>query len=352
MRVLLMASAVGAIGDGITGGVRDMLYATVNVLCRRGHRVDILAGESSVYEGPANLITVPGHYQPSIVGAKRDSWPAITSSLIGAYWRYAQAHAVEYDLILNLCQDWLPYYLTPFMSIPVLHFANVCNENDAVTEQIQRTAHEFPGRVGVLSRTQATALGIGGNAFLVGYGLDLASYPFSAQSEPGTLVWAARICAEKGLEDAAEIAGRAGKRLLVCGYMQDAAYYDQVMRRHRNVIQYLGFLDRKGLAKALGRGEALLATHKWQEALGVVVIEALACGRPVVVTRSGGPDHLVNSGNGLLIPTRNRAALRDALKEMRRRAHGYDASAIRAEALSLYGPEAFARGFAALLPVS
>jgi glycosyltransferase involved in cell wall biosynthesis len=88
------------------------------------------------------------------------------------------------------------------------------------------------------------------------------------------------------------------------------------------------------------------------ESFGVVVIEALACGRPVVVTKSGGPDHLVNSGNGLLIPTRNRAALRDALKEMRRRAHGYDASAIRAEALSLYGPEAFARGFAALLPVS
>jgi glycosyltransferase involved in cell wall biosynthesis len=85
------------------------------------------------------------------------------------------------------------------------------------------------------------------------------------------------------------------------------------------------------------------------ETFGVVVIEALACGRPVVVTASGGPDHLVTAENGLLIPTANLPALRDALILMRRNAAGYDRAAIRADALRNYGPVAFARRFAEIV---
>jgi glycosyltransferase involved in cell wall biosynthesis len=81
------------------------------------------------------------------------------------------------------------------------------------------------------------------------------------------------------------------------------------------------------------------------ETFGVVVIEALACGRPVVVTASGGPDQLVTAQNGLLIPTGDRSALREALTAMRRTAGRYDRPGIRAAALGLYGPEAFARRF-------
>jgi len=85
------------------------------------------------------------------------------------------------------------------------------------------------------------------------------------------------------------------------------------------------------------------------ETFGVAVIEALACGRPVIVTASGGPDHMVTPANGMLIPPRDPAALRDALIRMRQEAGDYDRMAIRAEALSLYGPEAFARRFAEIV---
>ncbi len=85
------------------------------------------------------------------------------------------------------------------------------------------------------------------------------------------------------------------------------------------------------------------------ETFGVVVIEALASGRPVVVTASGGPDHLVNAANGLLIPARDKPALRDALVLMRGSAVGYDRTAIREAALRDYSPAAFARKFAELV---
>jgi len=79
------------------------------------------------------------------------------------------------------------------------------------------------------------------------------------------------------------------------------------------------------------------------------VIEALACGCPVLVTASGGPEHLVDSGNGVVIPPRDLTLLREALLRMRHEADRYDRAAIRASALRLYGPEAFARGFAEIL---
>ena len=76
-------------------------------------------------------------------------------------------------------------------------------------------------------------------------------------------------------------------------------------------VDFLGDLPSYGVRDAILAADAFVLASD-VESFGVVVIEALASGRPVVVTRSGGPDHLVNAKNGLLIPTRNHAALRDA----------------------------------------
>jgi glycosyltransferase involved in cell wall biosynthesis len=110
-------------------------------------------------------------------------------------------------------------------------------------------------------------------------------------------------------------------------------------------VEFLGLLPAAGVRDQLLAADAFVLASD-VETFGVVVIEALACGRPVVVTASGGPDHLVTAANGLLVPIHDRAALRDALRDMRRRAADYDPMAIRADALRLYGPDAFARRFA------
>ena len=109
-------------------------------------------------------------------------------------------------------------------------------------------------------------------------------------------------------------------------------------------VEFLGNLAAERLRAAMARADAFALASNG-ETFGVVVIEALAAGLPVVSTASGGPDHLIDASNGLLVPTRDRSALRDALIEMRRRAASYDRAQIRADALRRFGPAAFVSRF-------
>lgn len=74
----------------------------------------------------------------------------------------------------------------------------------------------------------------------------------------------------------------------------------------------------------------LLTLPSWSEGYPNVVVEAIACGRPVVATAVGGTGEIVDAGNGILVPPRDARALEDALRTALR--HGWDAAAMAAAA--------------------
>jgi teichuronic acid biosynthesis glycosyltransferase TuaC len=113
-------------------------------------------------------------------------------------------------------------------------------------------------------------------------------------------------------------------------------------------VDFVGMLPAGEVRRELAAADAFVLAST-VESFGVAVIEALAAGLPVVCAASGGPDHLIDAANGMLVPCRDEAALRDALSRMRRAASCYDRAAIRADALSRFGPAAFARHFAEIM---
>ena len=172
---------------------------------------------------------------------------------------------------------------------------------------------------------------------------------------PFVFVCVARLSPEKGHAGliqafAAAFAGEPTVRLRLIG---DGSMRSELQRLCAaqgvaGQVEFLGVLPSEQVRDELAAADAFVLASD-VETFGVAVIEALACGCPVLVTASGGPEHLVDGGNGVVIPPRDPTVLRNALIRMRHEADRYDRTAIRASALRLYGPEAFARGFAEIL---
>ena len=113
----------------------------------------------------------------------------------------------------------------------------------------------------------------------------------------------------------ARAAAALGESLLVWGLREDPAYADAVEAMvPTGTIQWMGFQSTHELQRQLGSCRALINTPKWNEAYGNVVVEALACGVPVVAYDRGGPGELITSGEtGWLVSPDDVQALVTAL---------------------------------------
>jgi glycosyltransferase involved in cell wall biosynthesis len=93
-------------------------------------------------------------------------------------------------------------------------------------------------------------------------------------------------------------------------------------------VKWLGQVSRSSASKLFGRCHAFVLPSR-HETFGVVYAEAIACGKPVIATRCGGPEFIVNEGNGLLVDVGDVHSLAETMKTMHACWHRYDPANIR-----------------------
>lgn len=135
-------------------------------------------------------------------------------------------------------------------------------------------------------------------------GVDLEEFPFSDEAEDYLLI-TGRVIPEKGMKEAIQVAKQTGLRLLIIGpvYPDHQGYFDQYIKPHLNdKILYLGYVEREHMAKYYQKAKALLMPIQWEEPFGLTMIEAMACGTPVIALRRGSvPEVIMDKKTGFIV---------------------------------------------------
>jgi glycosyltransferase involved in cell wall biosynthesis len=137
----------------------------------------------------------------------------------------------------------------------------------------------------------------------VRHGIDLAELPFQRAGGDDLVVFG-RIHPDKGTADAIEIARRAGRRLVICGIVQDEEYFAEAVRPHidGDRVQYRGSVGPLERAAVLGSAAALLHPIHFDEPFGLSVVEAMATGTPVIAFARGSMSEVIDEGvTGFLV---------------------------------------------------
>jgi len=219
---------------------------------------------------------------------------------------HALSRSGEFDLVHNHL-DWLPLSFAGLCRSPMV--TTVHGFSNRAILPAYRSA-QATGRSALVSISDADRVADLTYAATVYHGVDLAALPFSPAGGE-ELVILGRIHPDKGTADAIEIARQAGRRLLICGIIQDQAYFDELIKPKidDDAVVYLGSIGPTERAAVLGSALALLHPIHFDEPFGLSVVESMACGTPVVAYRRGSMPEVVDIGQtGFLVDDPSAAA--------------------------------------------
>lgn len=208
-------------------------------------------------------------------------------------------HAFEVAAGADIIHDHTvagPLLARRLLSVPVVT-TNHGPFTDEVRALYRATAREVP--LIALSRHHAVTAGDLPIAGIVHHGLDLSQYPVG-DGHGEYLMFLGRMSANKGVHRAIDVAHHVGMPLVIAAKMREpgeVAYFNErIAPRLGGDISYVGEIGLSDKVALLRDAAALVNPLSWDEPFGLCMIEALACGTPVVATRRGAAPEIVDDG--------------------------------------------------------
>ncbi len=257
-------------------------------LVERGHDVTLFATGDSLTSGTLRAVCPQGYEEDQTIVPK--VWEALHITNLFD-------DADGFDVIHNHF-DFLPLTYTGMTKTPVV--TTIHGFSSAGILPVYEKYNERVAYVSISDSDRAPQLDYERTIY---HGIDLAQFDF--QSRPDDyLLFFGRIHPDKGAKEAIEIAKRSNKKLIMAGIIQDHSYFQRHIHAqidNRRVI-YKGSVGPVERNQLLGKAAALLHPINFEEPFGLSVVEAMACGTPVIAFRRGSMPEIIDDGrNGYLV---------------------------------------------------
>ena len=214
----------------------------------------------------------------------------------GLHLAHAFGRARDFDLIHNH-YDFLPLTYASLVDTPMLTTIHGFS-----SERILPVYRAYDDRTHYVSISDADRHPNLSYLATIHHGIDLKEFTFQPQAGE-YLLFFGRIHPDKGAADAIRVAGAAGRPLILAGIVQDQGYFRQEVEPHlSDAIRFVGAAGPAERDRLLGGALGLLHLIHFAEPFGLSVIEAMACGTPVVAYPRGSMAELVKHGvSGFLV---------------------------------------------------
>ncbi len=311
MRICILGSVALPIPPIMQGGTERIAYMQAIGLARRGHEVKLIAAKGSKSEGLYRLVEIGGGDTVEGAGTAGEQTKNETITETSrkmrkeaVYWaqviEWLYQNADSYDVILNNMRGAESVFVpvakkigkpfTTVMHLPIFpELAELFVKNQTPVITISNAQRDGFPNINYLATIYNS--------------IDIDQFTFS--STPGEyLLMMGSIAPHKNQSGGIEIANKLNMKLVIAGKVSNAAYYEEKVKGliDGTQIVHVGEIGLDQKAKLYAGAKTLLFPIQWEEPFGLVMIEAMATGTPVVAYGRGAvPEVVVDGKTGFIV---------------------------------------------------
>lgn len=289
MKILLVMDPNIPVPPELYGGIERVVFLLANQYIKEGHHVTLLAGPGSHCHGQTVVFGENGE------GSRLQQYKNVAS-----VWKYLIKNKNQFNVVHNFGRL---VYLLPIVNHDV---KKIMSYQRQVTQKGISIINKLPNKnlkFTACSEYCVSTGNVAGNWTAVYNCIDFSYYRLKRNvTDNAPLMFLGRLDKIKGAHTAINVAKATGRKLILAGNKPDTADNLEYFKTEiepmidNDQIVYVGALNDEEKNKWLQESAALLFPIEWAEPFGIVMIEAMACGTPVIAFNRGAVPEVVENG--------------------------------------------------------